>query len=102
MANKIIIKKSSTASQIPTALQLDVGELAVNLADQKLYSKNAGGTVVLVGTGVSGSTPIMSNTTTVDSNLSINTGQNGLSVGPMTIGIGYTVTIGAGQRWAIL
>ena len=53
MANKIIIKKSSTASQIPTALQLDVGELAVNLADQKLYSKNAGGTVVLVGTGVS-------------------------------------------------
>ena len=51
MANKIIIKKSSTASQIPTAGQLDVGELAVNLADQKLYSKNAGGTVVLVGSG---------------------------------------------------
>jgi hypothetical protein len=51
MANKIILKKTSTASKVPLSTDLEVGEIAVNLADQKLYSKNAGGTVVLVGNG---------------------------------------------------
>jgi hypothetical protein len=51
MANKIILKKTSTASKVPLSTDLEVGEIAVNLADQKLYSKNAGGTVVLVGSG---------------------------------------------------
>lgn len=51
MANKIILKKTSTASKVPLATDLEVGEIAVNLADQKLYSKNASGTVILVGDG---------------------------------------------------
>ena len=46
MANIIQIKRSSTAAAVPTAIQLAVGELAVNLADKKLFSKTAGGTVV--------------------------------------------------------
>lgn len=54
MANKIIIKKSSVASKVPLATDLDVGELAVNLVDQKLYSKKADGTVILVGSGLGG------------------------------------------------
>ena len=41
MANTIIIKQSSTASDIPTAGQLVTGEFAVNITDQKLYSKDA-------------------------------------------------------------
>ena len=56
MANKIILKKSSVASKVPLASDLEIGEIAVNLADQKLYSKNASGTIVLIGTGVSGGT----------------------------------------------
>ncbi|MEN9925185.1 MAG: hypothetical protein RL268_1311 [Pseudomonadota bacterium] len=51
MANTILLKRSSTASSVPTAGSLQAGELAVNLADQKLYSKTAGGTVVQVGFG---------------------------------------------------
>lgn len=51
MANKIILKKTSTASKVPLATDLEIGEIAVNLADQKLYSKNASGTVILVGDG---------------------------------------------------
>lgn len=51
MANKIILKKTSTASKVPLPADLEVGEIAVNLADQKLYSKNASGTVILVGDG---------------------------------------------------
>lgn len=51
MANKIILKKSSVANKVPLATDLEVGELAVNLADAKLYSKNASGTVISVGGG---------------------------------------------------
>lgn len=54
MANKIVLKKSSVAAKVPLATDLEIGELAVNLEDQKLYSKKADGTVVLVGTGVGG------------------------------------------------
>jgi hypothetical protein len=54
MANTIILKKSSTASAVPDAGSLEPGELAVNLADAKLYSKTAGGTVILVGSANSG------------------------------------------------
>jgi hypothetical protein len=49
MATKIILKKSSISGNIPTAAQLEVGEVAVNLADQKLYSKKADNTVVEIG-----------------------------------------------------
>lgn len=46
MANTLIMKKSSTAGAVPGSEALAVGELAVNLVDQAIYSKNAGGTVV--------------------------------------------------------
>lgn len=51
MANTIIIKRSSEVGKVPTSGQLQVGEIAVNLADRKLYSKTAGNTVVLIGSG---------------------------------------------------
>lgn len=51
MPSTILLKRSSTASSVPAAVSLQAGELAVNLADQKLYSKTAGGTVVQVGFG---------------------------------------------------
>lgn len=54
MANKLILKRSSVASKVPLATDLEPGELAVNLADQKLYSKKSDGTVILVGSGLGG------------------------------------------------
>jgi hypothetical protein len=40
MANTIKLKRSSTASDTPTASDLEVGELAVNTADAKLFTKH--------------------------------------------------------------
>ena len=51
MPSTILLKRSSTASSVPAAASLQPGELAVNLADPRLYSKTAGGTVVQVGFG---------------------------------------------------
>jgi len=46
MATKIIHKKSSVASSVPSTGDLEPGELAVNLADQKIYSKTTGGAII--------------------------------------------------------
>ena len=50
MATVIILKKSSTAGGAPLAGDLNQGELALNLADRKLYTKDNGNAVVLLGT----------------------------------------------------
>ena len=54
MANKIQIKRSSVAGKVPTSSDIDVGELAINLTDQKLYSKDVANTVFEVGGGGGG------------------------------------------------
>jgi len=50
MASKILLKKSTTASQIPTTLDLDVGEVAINTEDKRLFTKDSGGSIVEVST----------------------------------------------------
>ena len=45
MATVIKLKKSETASSVPTTSDLAVGEVAVNTADQKLYVRSTTGVV---------------------------------------------------------
>ena len=56
MANIFLPKKSSVAGKVPLASDLAVGELAINLTDKKIYSKDAGGNVISIGSGASGGT----------------------------------------------
>ena len=58
-------------------------------------------------TGTSGTSQmygnsIYYNTNTVTANQTIASGTNALSVGPITINSGFTVTIASGQRWVVL
>lgn len=45
---------------------------------------------------------IMVNSTTVSSSYTIASGQNGMSIGPVTVNSGVTVTVSSGQRWLVL
>jgi len=54
MATKIIHKKSSTASSVPAAGVLEPGELAINLADAKLYTETTGGAVIEIAADQTG------------------------------------------------
>ena len=45
---------------------------------------------------------IFENSLTISANYTLSTSKNGLSVGPITIGSGVTVTIPSGQRWVVL
>ena len=62
MASKILLKKSTTASAVPTTSDVDVGEVAVNTEDKRLFTKDNGGSVVELGTTPS-SLAVTGNTT---------------------------------------
>ena len=49
MASVIKLKRSSSAGAVPAGSDLEVGEVAINLADRVIYSKQAGGAVVRIG-----------------------------------------------------
>ena len=93
MANKIILKKTSTASKVPLSTDLEVGEIAVNLADQKLYSKNAGGTVILVGQGVAGSGDVVGGSSSTDNALARYDGTTGKLIQNSVVIVGDTGSI---------
>jgi hypothetical protein len=46
--------------------------------------------------------PVYENTQTISSNYTIPTGSSAMSVGPITLANGVSVTIPSGSRWAIL
>ena len=46
MPNTILHKRSSTAASVPTAAQMTLGELVLNVADGKIYLKRTDGVVV--------------------------------------------------------
>ena len=49
MPTTVQLKRSETTGSIPTASDIAVGELAVNLADGTLYSKKTDGSIIQVG-----------------------------------------------------
>jgi hypothetical protein len=46
--------------------------------------------------------PVYENTQTISSNYTIPSGSSAMSVGPITVASGVSVTIPSGSRWAIL
>lgn len=77
--NSVILRQSSTAGLVPDPVEVLQGELAVNLADRKLYSKNSSGQVVLLSahSGLSGTRPkiITDTNATYDQNGTVLTGK---------------------------
>jgi hypothetical protein len=67
---------------------------------------DASGDVTLSGTlsarELESSNGIIANNETVSANYTFPTGYNAMSVGPITIANGVTVTVPSGQRWVIL
>lgn len=56
MANKVQVKRSAVAGKVPATTDLDLGELAVNTYDGKLYlKKNVGGVETIVDVTASAS-----------------------------------------------
>jgi len=55
-----------------------------------------------IGGGASAGGAIYENTLTISANYTLTTSTNGLSVGPITVASGATVTVPSGARWVVL
>jgi len=54
MPNIIKIKRSETSNSVPTVSDLAVGEICMNIADQKLYTRKSDDSIVTVSDAISG------------------------------------------------
>ena len=63
------------------------------------YSGTAWGSI---GGGASASGAIYENTKTISTSYTLTTSTNGMSVGPITLSSGVSVTVPSGQRWVVL
>jgi hypothetical protein len=69
----------------------------------QFLSTNGSGTLSwATGGGGGGSSVILENQRTISSNYTITDGYNGLSVGPVAVSTGVTVTVGTGERWVVM
>lgn len=79
MPTKLITKQSTSAGSAPSVSSLDQGELAVNVTDKKLYTKNSGDAIVELGTNPSsltlgGAVTITTGSTTPNGTVTANVG----------------------------
>jgi hypothetical protein len=51
---------------------------------------------------IGGGTPITQNTQTISTSYSIPSGNNAMSVGPITLANGVSITVASGSRWVVL
>jgi hypothetical protein len=100
MANTIKIKRSAVEGKAPATSDLDLGELALNTYDGKLYTKKDNGTASVVELGGSG--PIAETAQVISADFTLSTGRNGFSVGPVEVAATYAVTVSANATWVIV
>jgi hypothetical protein len=105
MANTVRIKRSAVSGKVPLTTDLQLGELAVNTYDGKLYTKKDDGTATVVEIGVNptgADGAILENKNSISANYTLTTNYNGVSAGPVTIASGATVTVPTGASWVIV
>ena len=80
------------------------GEIRYNTTTSQFEGYQGGEWGQLGGgaTGGGGDEVFQENSLIVTTNYTITTGKNAMSVGPITINSGTTVTVGADQRWVVL
>ena len=83
---------SNSSGTQPSALSFSAGTKDVFVTYLSEYTANA------IGGGI-GAVQLNADTVTVSG--TILTGQNGFSVGPLTVASGVSITVASGQRWVV-
>lgn len=106
MVATIVIKNSVTSGAKPTTSDIVKGELAVNLIDKRIYTRDNSSNIIQVGgigaTGGGVDAVFYENSQSVTTSYTITTGASASSTGPISIASGATITIPDGSRWVIL
>ncbi|MFZ4504321.1 MAG: hypothetical protein ACOYM1_10245 [Methylovulum sp.] len=97
--NSFILKYSGEHGKIPLVNDIAVGELAINVTDKKIYTKNLYNEIVLLTS--TENSAFITNPSTIYENFTLGTGLNSSSVGPVTIAENVTITLNLNSNWII-
>lgn len=98
--NKILIRNGTTT---PSAGDFDIAEPAWDKLGKKLYIKAEDGTMVEIAGGGGGSVgPISETLRIINQDVTLATGYNGMSVGPVEVAATYSVTVPENATWLVL
>ena len=104
MAATILHKRSSTSGAQPANSDLTLGEIGVNTYDGKLFvKKSVGGTESIIEIGASGGAggPIMQAAQVLSTDVTLQSGHNGLSLYSVSVNSGVTVEVPATSTWTV-
>ena len=76
-ATPIILYHSTTGAAVPSNTNLAPGELAVNIADMKLYCENGSGVVTLLASAAGSAGDVVGPASAVDNNMALFDGTTG-------------------------
>jgi len=105
MSTVIKLKRSETASSVPTTSDLEIGEVAVNTVDQKIYMRTSSGIVTVADSAassssdsfktisVSGQSDVVADSS-IDTLTLVGTGLNSITTNAST----DTITIGTANQ----
>ena len=91
---------TATTSGAPTWTTINA--LPSQTGNAGKYLTTDGTNASWAASGASAGGAIWENTTSITANYTLTTSKNGLSVGPMNIASGVSVTVPSGQRWVVL
>jgi hypothetical protein len=102
-----IVKVTARSTDTFTIVRAQEGTSASAFASgDKVELRLTAGEINLLFSGVtqgSGTDQVFQeNATTVTTSYTLTTGRNAMSVGPMTLNSGVTITVPSGQRWVVL
>lgn len=92
---------TTNATRYPLFANATTGTVSTEYVSSTKYKYNPS-TGELTAPEVIASNGILINSTTVGTSYTIASGQNGMSIGPVTVASGQAVTISSGQRWLVL
>ncbi len=107
MANTFKLKRSAVQGRVPTVGDLQLGELALNTFDGKLYTKKDDGTASIVEIGAGGGGGGFAGAyaefdQAIEASVTFGANKNVFSVGPITVASGASVTVPASSNWTVI
>ena len=91
---------AGTANQITASAS--TGAVTLSVPSTFIAPGSIAATTTVTGTGVIASNGIHENAATISANYTIGTGNNAMSVGPIAVASGVTVTVPSGSNWVVL